>query len=165
MRPHTNIGIIGGALGFGANAGASSLACAITASMLETSQRTYRAPDEPIKIPSDFFGALPYYQAHTKPHRDTDDYVPHPQALTAEDLRRLDAAKNRRERRAANKLTSMKSLYVVKIRDGYSGHTPWTPVPIEEATRYTAKAGRARVDKLQSHNMGFPDATLEKLPT
>lgn len=55
-------------------------------------------------------------------------------------------------------------LYVVRLSaEGYSGNKPWGPVPIKEATRYTAKAGRARVDKLQSHNMGYPEATLEKL--
>lgn len=55
-------------------------------------------------------------------------------------------------------------LYVVKIRDGYAGKKPWGAVPINEAHRYTAKAGRARVDKLQSYNMGFPEATLEPAP-
>lgn len=100
MRPHTNIGIIGGA----ANVGLSSLACAIAASMQEISQGTNHAPDAPIKIPSDFFGALPYYPAHAKPIRDKDDYVPPPTAPAAEDLERMAAAQRKRDRKATKKL-------------------------------------------------------------
>lgn len=157
MRPHTNIGIIGGA----ANAGISHLALHISTTMRETQP----APDGPAQIPSGFFCARNYYPAHGQPHKEKDNYVPPPAELAAEDLRRMEAAQNKRDRRAAKLAAISKPLYVVKINGGYSGAKPWTAVSIAEATRYTAKAGRARVDKLQSYNMGHPEAALEQLPT
>jgi hypothetical protein len=60
--------------------------------------------------------------------------------------------------------TAGQPLYVVRIAGGYIGRKSWIPSPIEEATRYTAKAGRARVDRLQSHNMRHPEAVLEPAP-
>jgi hypothetical protein len=69
-----------------------------------------------------------------------------------------------RFKKKKTKPTEGQALWVVKLDSGYAGSKPWTPVPIEEATRYTAKAGRARVDRLQSHNMRYPEAVLEPAP-
>jgi hypothetical protein len=92
VRPHTNIEITSGAV----NVGISHLAAHVAATLRETQP----AVTGPIAIRPDFFGGAPYYP---QPQRETDDYVPPPRELTAEDLRRLDEAQKKRERKAARK--------------------------------------------------------------
>jgi hypothetical protein len=54
--------------------------------------------------------------------------------------------------------------FVVKLDErGYFGEMPWTPVPIEDATKMTSKEARKVQNRMTSYNMGYPQAVVEEI--
>ena len=102
MRPHTNIGIIGGALGGGHTT--------LTAAIMVAPKEDLRGLYVPIERATHVLPAPPtqtfhYYPLGGPPRMRREPDPPPPREKTAEDLARMAAAQAKRDRKATKKTT------------------------------------------------------------